>query len=283
MLAPPARASTSSTWYFCVMSNCQRPPSSGSSATQRPRASAGTTQRKTRERPERADHLLRQRELDHLVERPGAEVVVVRHDARAGLELLDEARQQLQVHLRQQVHRHHADAAQVGLEQVLHLETRQRLDAGALRVRRARASPAADRCPRPGPARRSASPPRSRCARRPNRDPPAARPPSAARGTACAPPPRRARPRTASCRRPRPRTARSPSRQRRTATRKRNDSHAGKIRSHAPVAQWIEQPPPKGQVARSIRVWGASFSRSRSLLPHCREITWYFTASGTTK
>src|SRR5206468_7377408 len=26
---------------------------------------------------------------------------------------------------------------------------------------------------------------------------------------------------------------------------------------HAPVAQWIEQPPPKGQVARSIRVRGA--------------------------
>src|SRR5262245_36686118 len=25
----------------------------------------------------------------------------------------------------------------------------------------------------------------------------------------------------------------------------------------APVAQWIEQSPPKGQVARSIRVWGA--------------------------
>src|SRR5262245_16471771 len=28
--------------------------------------------------------------------------------------------------------------------------------------------------------------------------------------------------------------------------------------SRAPVAQWIEQPPPKGQVARSIRVWGAT-------------------------
>ena len=26
----------------------------------------------------------------------------------------------------------------------------------------------------------------------------------------------------------------------------------------APVAQWIEQPPPKGQVARSIRVRGAT-------------------------
>jgi hypothetical protein len=26
----------------------------------------------------------------------------------------------------------------------------------------------------------------------------------------------------------------------------------------APVAQWIEQPPPKGQVARSIRVRGAN-------------------------
>ena len=29
-------------------------------------------------------------------------------------------------------------------------------------------------------------------------------------------------------------------------------------RVHAPVAQWIEQPPPKGQVARSIRVRGAT-------------------------
>src|SRR5690349_7430569 len=26
----------------------------------------------------------------------------------------------------------------------------------------------------------------------------------------------------------------------------------------APVAQWIEQPPPKGQVGRSIRLWGAN-------------------------
>src|SRR3954470_9857990 len=30
-----------------------------------------------------------------------------------------------------------------------------------------------------------------------------------------------------------------------------------KCRRRAPVAQWIEQPPPKGQVARSIRVRGA--------------------------
>src|SRR5258706_11239475 len=29
-------------------------------------------------------------------------------------------------------------------------------------------------------------------------------------------------------------------------------------RSRAPVAQWIEQPPPKGQVGRSIRLWGAT-------------------------
>src|SRR2546421_4034379 len=28
---------------------------------------------------------------------------------------------------------------------------------------------------------------------------------------------------------------------------------------YAPVAQWIEQPPPKGQVGRSIRLWGATF------------------------
>src|SRR5712671_3850229 len=31
-------------------------------------------------------------------------------------------------------------------------------------------------------------------------------------------------------------------------------------RSRAPVAQWIEQPPPKGQVGRSIRLWGARLS-----------------------
>src|SRR5207302_4832638 len=32
---------------------------------------------------------------------------------------------------------------------------------------------------------------------------------------------------------------------------------SGKIAGRAPVAQWIEQSPPKGQVARSIRVRGA--------------------------
>src|SRR5262245_52902848 len=36
--------------------------------------------------------------------------------------------------------------------------------------------------------------------------------------------------------------------------------------SHAPVAQWIEQPPPKGQVGRSIRLWGASLSSSTGFL-----------------
>jgi hypothetical protein len=30
-------------------------------------------------------------------------------------------------------------------------------------------------------------------------------------------------------------------------------------RLHAPVAQWIEQPPPKGQVGRSIRLRGAKY------------------------
>ena len=38
------------------------------------------------------------------------------------------------------------------------------------------------------------------------------------------------------------------------------ESQEGKIPARAPVAQWIEQPPPKGQVARSIRVWGAKYS-----------------------
>ena len=32
----------------------------------------------------------------------------------------------------------------------------------------------------------------------------------------------------------------------------------GTKQTHAPVAQWIEQPPPKGQVGRSIRLRGAS-------------------------
>src|SRR5437870_7999189 len=34
----------------------------------------------------------------------------------------------------------------------------------------------------------------------------------------------------------------------------------------APVAQWIEQPPPKGQVGRSIRLWGASRREATSAL-----------------
>src|SRR5207244_4205867 len=39
----------------------------------------------------------------------------------------------------------------------------------------------------------------------------------------------------------------------------RHDSKAFAYnRPLAPVAQWIEQPPPKGQVGRSIRLWGAS-------------------------
>ena len=37
------------------------------------------------------------------------------------------------------------------------------------------------------------------------------------------------------------------------------NSHVSASRpTNAPVAQWIEQPPPKGQVARSIRVRGAT-------------------------
>jgi hypothetical protein len=41
-------------------------------------------------------------------------------------------------------------------------------------------------------------------------------------------------------------------------------SSSGKMAFHAPVAQWIEQPPPKGQVARSIRVRGASIRASEA-------------------
>src|SRR3989449_1329680 len=44
-----------------------------------------------------------------------------------------------------------------------------------------------------------------------------------------------------------------------TAGTQRHDSKAFAYnRPLAPVAQWIEQPPPKGQVARSIRVRGAT-------------------------
>src|SRR5882757_9360285 len=43
-----------------------------------------------------------------------------------------------------------------------------------------------------------------------------------------------------------------------TAGTQRHDSKAFAYnRPLAPVAQWIEQPPPKGQVGRSIRLWGA--------------------------
>src|SRR2546426_7161492 len=44
-----------------------------------------------------------------------------------------------------------------------------------------------------------------------------------------------------------------------TAGTERHDSKSFAYnRPLAPVAQWIEQPPPKGQVARSIRVRGAN-------------------------
>src|SRR5260221_436062 len=44
-----------------------------------------------------------------------------------------------------------------------------------------------------------------------------------------------------------------------TAGTQRHDSKSFAYnRPLAPVAQWIEQPPPKGQVARSIRVRGAT-------------------------
>src|SRR5258706_7077043 len=41
-------------------------------------------------------------------------------------------------------------------------------------------------------------------------------------------------------------------------------------RCRAPVAQWIEQPPPKGQVGRSIRLWGATSDRVGLLRRLCR-------------
>src|SRR5207249_2815400 len=42
---------------------------------------------------------------------------------------------------------------------------------------------------------------------------------------------------------------------------------SGKIAGRAPVAQWIEQSPPKGQVARSIRVRGAMAGQRLTLQP----------------
>src|SRR5713101_2433516 len=52
-----------------------------------------------------------------------------------------------------------------------------------------------------------------------------------------------------------------------TAGTQRHDSKAFAYnRPLAPVAQWIEQPPPKGQVARSIRVRGASRRRATGTL-----------------
>src|SRR5712691_1794076 len=51
-----------------------------------------------------------------------------------------------------------------------------------------------------------------------------------------------------------------------TAGTQRHDSKAFAYnRPLAPVAQWIEQPPPKGQVGRSIRLWGATSSCVRLL------------------
>src|SRR5947199_4970786 len=43
--------------------------------------------------------------------------------------------------------------------------------------------------------------------------------------------------------------------------------------AQAPVAQWIEQPPPKGQVARSIRVRGATFAPA-----HTEDVSFLETA-----
>src|SRR5262249_32032044 len=61
-------------------------------------------------------------------------------------------------------------------------------------------------------------------------------------------------------------------------------SHEGKIPPRAPVAQWIEQPPPKGQVARSIRVWGATLPPFYVLFSvDPRSGAWCFTANGTTR
>src|SRR6267142_2457740 len=47
---------------------------------------------------------------------------------------------------------------------------------------------------------------------------------------------------------------------------KTDAADAVESRRRAPVAQWIEQPPPKGQVARSIRVRGANVSGAPSYM-----------------
>src|SRR5882762_10845172 len=57
-----------------------------------------------------------------------------------------------------------------------------------------------------------------------------------------------------------------------TAGTQRHDSAAFAYnRPRAPVAQWIEQPPPKGQVARSIRVRGATSGCVGLLRRLCRD------------
>src|SRR4051812_31502414 len=55
---------------------------------------------------------------------------------------------------------------------------------------------------------------------------------------------------------------------------------SGRISRRAPVAQWIEQPPPKGQVGRSIRLRGALCLAIERASPH-RERAQLLLASPT--
>ncbi len=79
------------------------------------------------------DRLLRRAHLQALVRRPVGDAAVVRHDARARLEL-QQLRQQLGVEIRQQIERHHRRAGEVGLEDVAHLEARKIADARLARI-----------------------------------------------------------------------------------------------------------------------------------------------------
>src|SRR5436190_15136897 len=73
-------------------------------------------------------------QLDLSVRLPGSHIELVRHDARAGLELGEQARAQLHVEIRQQVQRDHRRIAELRLEEVLAPERNEVGDALLARI-----------------------------------------------------------------------------------------------------------------------------------------------------
>ena len=166
----PARAtSMSSSWNFCLTAKLparRRAPGmlAGPGAARVGRHDPQLDARHAAD----ADRLLRRAHLQALVGRPVADAAVVRHDARAGLEL-EQLRQQLGVELGQQVERDHASRLDRSVSKRSRTSKRARSPTPALlRVLGRVLHQAAGRGRRQGRARR-ASPPRSRCARRPSR------------------------------------------------------------------------------------------------------------------